>query len=275
MPSNRRLKVTGYIVVLTVLIVLYVTNGARNTYESPFYTRTVAAMQNRQDSQAREAIIAEEKVRSERVARIQEEHDKAMESKVPVAGDAGRAAGKGVGESKQKPMVEDMKEGAEHVKEGAKTAGDKVVEGVKHAQEAVAPDAGKTVAGRKKMPDGKVVVNEKEAGNDGVAKVGNTGAKESSVAKGDNEGPETEEQHKVEVELDSILKKGPIIIFSKSYCPFSKKAKVRLSLAPLARECIVLTFHSTSSSTSAPSPHRPTSSSSTSTNLARACNPPS
>jgi len=36
---------------------------------------------------------------------------------------------------------------------------------------------------------------------------------------------ETEEDHEVEAELNSILKKSPIIIFSKSYCPFSRKAK--------------------------------------------------
>ncbi|KAF4829471.1 Monothiol glutaredoxin-7 [Colletotrichum tropicale] len=36
---------------------------------------------------------------------------------------------------------------------------------------------------------------------------------------------ETAEEHAVEVELNSILKKSPVIIFSKTYCPFSKKAK--------------------------------------------------
>lgn len=36
---------------------------------------------------------------------------------------------------------------------------------------------------------------------------------------------ETQEQHNIEVELNSILKKGPIIVFSKSWCPYSKKAK--------------------------------------------------
>ncbi|KAM0330071.1 hypothetical protein ACHAQA_004242 [Verticillium albo-atrum] len=39
---------------------------------------------------------------------------------------------------------------------------------------------------------------------------------------------ETDEQHAVEVELNSILKKSPVIIFSKSYCPYSKKAKAIL-----------------------------------------------
>ncbi|KAF2645555.1 glutaredoxin [Massarina eburnea CBS 473.64] len=36
---------------------------------------------------------------------------------------------------------------------------------------------------------------------------------------------ESPEDHEVEVELNAILKKSPIIIFSKSYCPHSKKAK--------------------------------------------------
>ncbi|KAK5987356.1 Monothiol glutaredoxin-7 [Cladobotryum mycophilum] len=36
---------------------------------------------------------------------------------------------------------------------------------------------------------------------------------------------ETEEQHQAEVELNSILKKSPVIIFSKTYCPHSKRVK--------------------------------------------------
>ncbi|KAI9738952.1 MAG: hypothetical protein M1818_005266 [Claussenomyces sp. TS43310] len=35
----------------------------------------------------------------------------------------------------------------------------------------------------------------------------------------------TPEEHEVEVELNSILKRSPIIIFSKSYCPHSRRAK--------------------------------------------------
>ncbi|TEA16013.1 Monothiol glutaredoxin-6 [Colletotrichum sidae] len=41
----------------------------------------------------------------------------------------------------------------------------------------------------------------------------------------DEKKKETDEDHAVEVELNSILKKSPVIIFSKSYCPYSKKAK--------------------------------------------------
>ncbi|KAL4814030.1 thioredoxin-like protein [Aspergillus spinulosporus] len=36
------------------------------------------------------------------------------------------------------------------------------------------------------------------------------------------------EQQKVKAELNDILKRSPIVIFSKSYCPFSKKAKTVL-----------------------------------------------
>ncbi|PKS10536.1 hypothetical protein jhhlp_002290 [Lomentospora prolificans] len=39
---------------------------------------------------------------------------------------------------------------------------------------------------------------------------------------------ETEEEHEAEQELRSILKKAPVIIFSKTYCGFSKRAKVLL-----------------------------------------------
>jgi len=42
---------------------------------------------------------------------------------------------------------------------------------------------------------------------------------------GKEQKPETEEDHKVKNELNDILKRSPIIIFSKTYCPYSKRAK--------------------------------------------------
>ena len=203
MPPTRRLKTALLLAVLATLTILYITKGPSNTYSSPFYTRTVAAIQNRHDTEARDAVIAEEKTRADRVARIQEEHEKAM------------------GETKQKPMGEDTPAAVPTVK----------------AQEAPAVES-KPVAGRKMVPSegnsnngGKVVVNP-NAEDDGVARVGNTGAsksRESSAAKkqSKSEEEETASEHEIEVEMNSILKKGPIIIFSKSYCPYSKKAKVR------------------------------------------------
>jgi len=206
MPPTRRLKTALLLAVLATLTILYITQGPSNTYSSPFYQRTVAAIQNRHDTEARDAVIAEEKTRADRVARIQEEHEKAM------------------GETKQKPMAGDAPPAA------APTV---------KAQEAAAADS-KPVAGRKMMPSegnsnngGKKVVNPNAADDEGVARVGNTGAsksRESSAAKNKAQSEskeETDSEHEIEVEMNSILKKGPIIIFSKSYCPYSKKAKVR------------------------------------------------
>jgi glutaredoxin len=220
MPPTRRLKTALLLAVLATLTILYITQGPSNTYSSPFYTRTVAAIQTRHDTEARDAVIAEEKTRADRVARIQEEHEKAM------------------GETKQKPMADDAPAAAPTVK----------------AQEAPAADS-KPVAGRKMIPSegnsnsnngGKVVVNP-NAEDDGVARVGNTGAsksRESSAAKkqSKSEEEETASEHEIEVEMNSILKKGPIIIFSKSYCPYSKKAKVRPTLATPSKPAPVLTF---------------------------------
>ncbi|KAF2277309.1 glutaredoxin domain-containing protein [Westerdykella ornata] len=73
----------------------------------------------------------------------------------------------------------------------------------------------KSVAGRVKLT---------QQGGDkklGVAKQGGrTREKDASELE-----HETLEDHEVEVELNAILKKSPVIIFSKSYCPYSKRAK--------------------------------------------------
>jgi hypothetical protein len=205
MPSTRRLKTAIILALFATLTILYVTQAPSNTHTSPFYTRTVAAIQARRDNEARESLIAEEKTRADRVARIQEEHDQAMVA------------------NKQKPIVENAPT-ASRSSEAAPAAG---AEGKPAA------------AGRKMTPTdgnkgGKVVVNPNSDDHEGVARVGNTGSSkshESSAAKKKQSQSEEEEEsasdHEIEVEMNSILKKGPIIVFSKSYCPFSMKAKVR------------------------------------------------
>ncbi|KAK0800385.1 hypothetical protein LTR38_007223 [Friedmanniomyces endolithicus] len=221
MPSSRRLKVTGLIALLTVLIILYVTNGASNTYNSPFYTRTVDAIKARQDAEARENVVAEERSRLDRVERLQKEHDVAVSA---AAGETGsvvknvvNAVGLEASPGKQKPLAQD-------VKEAAAAAAGALGSAVSQAAEKV-----KTVAGPKitspgaGSPDKKVVQTKPASAgpDDGVARLGVVASSQVSS----NPGPETEEDHRVEVELNDILKKGPIIIFSKSHCPFSKKAK--------------------------------------------------
>ncbi|KAH9886787.1 glutaredoxin [Xylariomycetidae sp. FL2044] len=51
------------------------------------------------------------------------------------------------------------------------------------------------------------------------------GKDKSKAAESDEEEPESDEEHEIEATLNAIFKKSPVIIFSKSYCPFSKRAK--------------------------------------------------
>ncbi|KAI9887413.1 MAG: hypothetical protein M1823_000750 [Watsoniomyces obsoletus] len=59
----------------------------------------------------------------------------------------------------------------------------------------------------------------------GIKPPGSSTSEGSAKSKDPEKKDETKEEHEVEVELTSILKRSPIIIFSKSYCPYSKKAK--------------------------------------------------
>ncbi|UJO11336.1 Monothiol glutaredoxin-7 [Fulvia fulva] len=195
MPSGRQFKVIGLVTLLVVLALYYVTNGEQLTHESEFYKKTVKAMEHKKTAAEKQATYVKEKETQERIERLQKEHDAATATLA--TSESTEAAAPVPRPQKQKPIVGD-----------APTSGEK------------------SVAGRKKMQDGKIVDKKPATDNDdGVAKVGNVASKTSSASKGDSEETESEEDHEVETELNDILKKGPIIVFSKSYCPFSKKAK--------------------------------------------------
>jgi len=68
----------------------------------------------------------------------------------------------------------------------------------------------KSIGGRKKSSDGKVVPNRPDTGDE----------KADASTGGD-------EEKSMEAELSDILaKRGPVVVFSKTMCPYSKKAKV-------------------------------------------------
>ncbi|KAK1074711.1 hypothetical protein LTR74_000955 [Friedmanniomyces endolithicus] len=226
MPSSRRLKVTGLIALLTVLIILYITNGASNTYNSPFYTRTVDAIKARQDAEARENVVAEERSRLDRVERLLKEHDVAVSAAAGETGsvvkNVGNAIGVEAGPEKQKPLAQDVKEAASAAAGAVGAAVPQVAEKVKTVAGPKVTSPG-GLGSSNASPDKKIVQTKPASAgpDDGVARLGVVASSQVSS----NPGPETEEDHRVEVELNDILKKGPIIIFSKSHCPFSKKAK--------------------------------------------------
>lgn len=191
MPATRRLRFGALLAVLFVLVLLYTTTAKKSTYSAEFYSRTMAAITDRQNAQEQADMLASEKSRQDRVLRLQEEHDIAM--------------GKSSDPDKQRLVVEEV---------GKLPPKPSVV---------LDEDGVKAVAGRKTMKDGKVVVDENGKGTDGVAKVGNVQVKEGSK---DASTKSPAGDAKADDEINDILKKGPVIIFSKTFCPYSKKAKV-------------------------------------------------
>ncbi|KAJ4368392.1 hypothetical protein N0V83_006749 [Neocucurbitaria cava] len=161
MPSQRRIRLFGVLIVITVIALVYMSRGGHQTRTSDFYTKTQEALQE---------------LRYEEAAKQRD--------------------------------AEDVGSRLKAAEEQAKQAADKKYESKKVAVEG---DDQKSVAGRVKIDGDKVP---------GVAAQGGR-SRDQAVVKED----ETLEDHEVEMELNAILKKSPIIIFSKSYCPFSKKAK--------------------------------------------------
>lgn len=173
-------KVVGFVALLLILTIYYITNGARSTYESEFYQRTVSVLEKTKDATSRQIVAEDERQRAERVERLRIEHDAATAAAAtpPEGKDDTRVKAA----PKQQPLQDRKKSGGKVVDDKLSTDSD-----------------------------------------DGVAKVGNVRGGNSLSEK---EESESNEEHDVEVYLNEILKKGPIIVFSKSYCPYSKKAKV-------------------------------------------------
>lgn len=179
-----------------ILLILYFTADSRRAHSHDFYTSTVKAM----DAKAAVAAAkdAENADIGQRLRGAEAAAKKAADAKTP---------NPNVGAEKEVPIL---------------------------------GDAAKNVAGRIKVKGGEKwdMSTGKEAA--GVSKDGGQAEVKEETA-------ETKEEHDVEVELNSILKRSPstfcalsrilrasltdpssvrtVIIFSKSYCPFSAKAK--------------------------------------------------
>jgi len=192
-------------ILITVLITLYMTSSARHTRSSDFYTKTQDALQAKDRAEAAKKIEIDD-----------------VSARLKAAEDAAKKSADAKGQKLQEAVTGEDSTGGE-----------------------------RSVAGRVMMKD----QDEKVPGVAGV------GGKPADRAAAKQE-PETEEDHEVEVELNAILKRSPskfllfrsdilildtmgkitfslwsvfanswlsiVIIFSKTFCPFSLKAKTIL-----------------------------------------------
>ncbi|PVH87178.1 hypothetical protein DL98DRAFT_405734 [Cadophora sp. DSE1049] len=180
MPSMRRIKVFGLLLVMAIITLLFYTSSSssskydlESSQTGDFFYKTKSALE-----------------------------------RTPVGGGAstagkGKVVGTGSEEDDKEASRARLKEAAQIAKDNANLKAPKPdppskVVGIGSAAEG----AEKSVAGRKKF---------------------SAGGSEAQVPVKEEEKESQEEE--VKAEFNSILKKAPIIIFSKSYCPHSARAK--------------------------------------------------
>lgn len=202
MPSQRRIKVFGLLVIVFVVSILFYTNSARQSQgldrsndAGDFYAKTKSALDNKGDTTKK----AQEKV--------------------------------GTGTKNENEDAEVAKAMSQRLKEAAQVAKDKT------NAKAPKPDPPSSVVGVGSAAEGA-----REKGVAGRKKF-TTGDDKQEVVKEEEEEIETPERRAARTELNKILKKAPsefdccdiflegnantkiVIIFSKSYCPHSRRAK--------------------------------------------------
>lgn len=269
MPSQRRIRTTIILSVTALLVLIYISTGSSSTRTSEFYTRTLAALDQKQPGGGSGSGSDAGGGARRKVAGITT-HDEpdpgpgpgvrgsSNGQKAPDQRGAAVAApkkdaitGADIGDTdgdteqrdddtdgpprvhrKKRPVQDD-----DDVRSGAAALREQ-----KPGKQNNGASAGKVVEIPDDAPPAADAGKDAARAADGVAKVGNTGSrvkkpdgaqkalldteadtgKDVGKASGDEKVQAPDE---IEVELDAILKRSPIIIFSKTYCRFSKNAK--------------------------------------------------
>ncbi|KAL2159246.1 hypothetical protein VTH06DRAFT_2680 [Thermothelomyces fergusii] len=119
------------------------------------------------------------------------------------------------GQAGQKPFADHGVDAGEDRDEDDDALSRQLVDRLRQAEQEAKENAQAKGPNKPETPEEVVGVGSSAQGQDRPA----------PVEKAQKEPEETQQDHEVEAELNSILKRSPVIIFSKSYCPFSKMAK--------------------------------------------------
>ncbi|CAK7214272.1 hypothetical protein SCUCBS95973_002083 [Sporothrix curviconia] len=140
-------------------------------------------------------------------------------------GALGGAAGDG-GAAAKAPVVIDMDNDGDVDEDDARLARE-MQSRLKAAEQQAKDNANAKAPNRPDAPSNVIGVGSSAGGQNKVPAAAAGGAAAAAPAAGaaDASMPQTEEAKAVEAELTTILQRAPVVIFSKSYCPFSKRAK--------------------------------------------------
>ncbi|OLN81123.1 Monothiol glutaredoxin-7 [Colletotrichum chlorophyti] len=200
MPSPRQLRTLLVGVLIGVVFVLFYTSSLRShevkderTIQD-FYHKTVNGLKHK--TPPGQAVLDQNKGKAA--------------GHVPVDKDAD-----GDVDADDEQLAKDMADRLKAAEDKAKELANK--------KSPLKPDAPSEVVGKGNSAAGQDKKKEKTGATKEITKDSTDGDEEKKKTKA-----ESDEEHAVEVELNSILKKSPVIIFSKTFCPYSKKAKALL-----------------------------------------------
>ncbi|CZR60890.1 related to glutaredoxin [Phialocephala subalpina] len=189
MASMRRIKTIFLLIFIFALTILFYTNSARSSQNPDLRTAS--------------DFYSKTKIALDNQNNPKKPGTPGAKDSIIGTGNEKGDGGEFGGDEESKAMQQRLKEAADSAKEKANAKAPK-------------PDPPSAVVGKGSAAEG-------ASGERSVA-----GRKKFGVVGGEVQEPikeESEEEHNAEVELNLILKKSPIIIFSKSYCPHSKRAK--------------------------------------------------
>ncbi|GJN83576.1 hypothetical protein PLIIFM63780_007125 [Purpureocillium lilacinum] len=194
MPSPRRLRLVMLAAILTVVLILFYSSGLDDSKKDTrsfqdFYHKTMDGMSKKGSTSPP----------SPQGQAVLDSKTGAKAGHIPADTD-------GDGD-----VDEDDRRASAGTKERLRQAEQKAKD-LANEKSPLKPDPPSEVVGKGNSADGQV--KKPAAGGAGtVGKAKDAPAKESK------------EEKEIDAELNAILKKAPVIIFSKSYCPYSKRAK--------------------------------------------------
>lgn len=226
MPSFRRVRTILFTAVIGALVLLYVTTSSSSTRSSPFYAKTAALINSRSrsgaDRVAAAAAAAVHENPAPAVARTVESAVSSIaDSLFKIKADKAAAVPKlSTTAIDQDPTLRQRLRDAESA---AKKSADSRFRNLQEAQKVIDvtsdATAEKSVAGRKIMPT-KAAAKADDAQDEAAAEA-------EAARKAEDAARKVAEaaRQAVVVEYNKIMSRSPVVIFSKSYCPYSAKGK--------------------------------------------------
>lgn len=226
MPSPRRKRFLLLAIILSILVVVYITTGAKSTENSPFYQKTVALMDSKK-SQGTE-MVNERKMQGGDGAQAAQQDQVDATDKLKERLKEAEVAAKKSADDKWKIAADKVDAGTEAIGVGAGKAAGKITKAAAKVQDVVKEAVGagdssndRGRGGRRKYP----APVDQAASEDGIAHVGpQVDVPKPAVLDTQQDGAAVAAAAAQE-EFARILKESPLVIFSKSYCPHSMKAK--------------------------------------------------